>query len=206
MQFFSKYGIMNLVIKMILMKDIIKEGNPILRQKAEEVKLPLSEEDKLTLVSMLKYLMDSNDPKISEQYGLRPGVGLAAPQIGISKRMFVIFGRDLAGKMHILPLINPVILSHSKEMTYLPYGEGCLSVDRETHGLTPRYKEIKIKAHYFDVKTGKVSERTYNLKDFISIVFQHENDHLDGILYVDTMKDELPNIKPLYEIKKETTK
>lgn len=183
---------------MILMKDIVKEGNPILRMKASEVELPLSDTDKLTLVEMLKYLMDSNDQKIAKQYGLRPGVGIAAPQIGISKRMFVIFANDFEGKLHILPLINPKIISHSKEMTYLPHGEGCLSVDRETHGLTPRYREIKVKTHYFDVKTGKVSERTFNLKGYLAIVFQHEYDHLDGILYVDKMEDKLDNLKPLY--------
>lgn len=180
------------------MKDIVKEGSNVLRQMAEPVKLPLSEEDKNTLISMLKYLMDSNDPKTCAKYGLRPGVGLAAPQIGISKRMFVIFGKDLQGKMHILPLINPTIISHSHELTYLPGGEGCLSVDRETHGLTPRYKELKVKSHVFDVKTGKVIEKTFNVSDFIAIVFQHENDHLNGILYVDKMQNELPNIKPLY--------
>lgn len=187
---------------MILMKDIIQEGNSILRAKSEPVKLPLSEEDRKTLISMLEYLINSNDEKISSKYGLRPGVGIAAPQIGINKRMFVIYAHDLEGKMHILPLINPIILSHSKEMTYLPYGEGCLSVPRETHGLTPRYREIKVQTSFFDVKTGKVSERIFKLKDFLAIVFQHENDHLDGVLYVDTMQEKLPDLKPLYEVKK----
>lgn len=188
---------------MILMKDIIKEGNPILRAISEDVKLPLEPEDKQTIVSMLQYLINSNDEKIAKQYGLRPGVGLAAPQIGINKKMLVIFGRDLDGKMYILPLINPVVLSHSKEYTYLPFGEGCLSVDRPTSGLTKRYKDIKVKAMYYDIKTDKVSERTYNFKDFISIVFQHEFDHLNGILYVDKMEDKLENVKPLYEVKTE---
>lgn len=186
---------------MILMDNIIKEGNQILRNVSVPVQLPLSNEDKKTLMEMFKYLVDSNNPKKASELGLRPGVGLAAPQIGINKRMFVIVASDLEGKMHVLPLVNPVILSHSKEETYLPYGEGCLSVTRETHGLTKRYASLKVKSLYYDIKHDTLSERTFSVKDFIAIVFQHEYDHLDGILYVDKMEDELPSIKPLYEVK-----
>ncbi len=180
------------------MENIIKEGNEILRKVAEPVSLPLQQEDKEILVSMLKYLIDSNDPKTAEKYNLRPGVGLAAPQIGISKRMFVILANDIEGKMHMLPIVNPVILSKSKEFTYLNNGEGCLSVTRETTGLTKRYKELKVKAHVLDIKKDALIEKTFTVRDFISVVFQHEYDHLDGILYVDKMEDNLPNIKPVF--------
>ena len=74
---------------MILMKDIVREGNVVLKQVAKEVELPLSLEDKETICEMMNYLYDSCDEETCKEYDLRPGVGLAAPQIGVSKRMFV---------------------------------------------------------------------------------------------------------------------
>ena len=79
---------------MITMADIIKEGHPTLRQRAAEVTIPPTEEDKATLNKMLEYLKNSQNPEIAAKYGLRAGVGLAAPQINISKRMIAIYGTD----------------------------------------------------------------------------------------------------------------
>lgn len=70
---------------MILMKDIIKEGNPILRQKCLDVELPLKEADEKIIQTMIEYLINSQDDELAKKYNLRPGVGLAAPQIGINK-------------------------------------------------------------------------------------------------------------------------
>ena len=70
---------------MILMKDIIREGNPLLNQKAEEVKTPVSDEDLNILIEMMEYIYNSVDEKIGPKFELRPAVGLAAPQIGILK-------------------------------------------------------------------------------------------------------------------------
>lgn len=91
---------------MLTMKDIIREGDPILREVAKEVELPASEEDKNTLREMLEYLKNSQDPEIAEKQQLRPGVGLAAPQIGISKRMFAIHVIDENDKLYSYGLIN----------------------------------------------------------------------------------------------------
>ena len=69
---------------------IVLDPDPILRAKAEDVALPLSDEDKTTLLDMLQYVRDSKDDELSEKYNLQPAVGIAAPQIGISKKMTAI--------------------------------------------------------------------------------------------------------------------
>ena len=189
---------------MILMKDIIKEGNEILRTESEDVKLPLSNEDKATLLDMLGYLFNSQNDAKAKELGLRPGVGLAAPQIGINKKMFTILANDLEGKSWLLAVINPKIIKKSKEIVYLPGGEGCLSVDRETCGITPRYERITVEADLYNVKNGKVEHKKFELNDYIAIVFQHEYDHLFGTLYVDTIMDEAKAKKagfmPLWDV------
>ena len=189
---------------MILMKDIIKEGNEILRTESEDVKLPLSNEDKATLLDMLGYLFNSQNDAKAKELGLRPGVGLAAPQIGINKKMFTILANDLEGKSWLLAVINPKIIKKSKEIVYLPGGEGCLSVDRETCGITPRYEKITVEADLYNVKNGKVEHKKFELNDYIAIVFQHEYDHLFGTLYVDTIMDEAKAKKsgfmPLWDV------
>lgn len=189
---------------MILMKNIIREGNQILRNASEEVKLPLSIEDKKTIMEMVGYLFNSQDAEKAKELGLRPGVGLAAPQIGINKKIFTILANDLEGKLWLMVVLNPKITKKSKEMTYLPGGEGCLSVDRETCGITPRYKRINVEADLYNLQTGKIEHKKFELKDYIAIVFQHEYDHLFGTLFVDTIisEDEAKEkgMKPLWEV------
>ena len=65
---------------------IIKDDNPIIRQKSKEVKLPLSNEDASLLRDMLKYVQDSTDEEKAKKYNLQPAVGISAIQIGIPKR------------------------------------------------------------------------------------------------------------------------
>ncbi len=79
---------------MLTMKDIIRDGHPTLREKAEDVTLPLSDEDKNTLRAMREFLINSQDDEIAKRYGLRSGVGLAAPQINVSKRMIAVYLPD----------------------------------------------------------------------------------------------------------------
>lgn len=189
---------------MILMKNIIREGNEILRKESADVKLPLSPEDKTTLLEMLGYLFNSQNDAKAKELGLRPGVGLAAPQIGINKKMFTILANDLEGKTWLLAVINPKIIKKSKEIVYLPGGEGCLSVDRETCGITPRHRKITVEADLFNLQTQTVEHKRFDLVDYIAIVFQHEYDHLFGTLYVDTIMDEekakKSGMNPLWEI------
>lgn len=165
---------------MITMEDIIREGNPILEKVAEPVSLPISDFDKQTLEEMLQYLKNSQDEQIAKKYQLRPGVGLAAPQIGISKRMLAVHFEDFDGKQYSEGLINPKIVSHSVEKTFLSNGEGCLSVDREIPGYVPRYNKITIKATTLDGEQIK-----WRLRGYAAIVVQHEIDHLNGIMFYD---------------------
>lgn len=182
--------------EMLLMDDIIREGNSLLKEKSQNVNLPLSEEDEHIINLMIDYIFNSIDEEISEKYKLRPAVGLAAPQIGILKKMIVIYAFDEDGNEHFYPLINPVLLSYSNELTYLKGGEGCLSVDRDVRGLIHRPKRISVRAQYYDVDTGKVEEKVFKFEGYISVVFQHEFDHLKGILFVDRINKENPFFVP----------
>ncbi|RRN69102.1 peptide deformylase [Peribacillus simplex] len=172
---------------MITMKDIVREGDPILRQVTDEVSLPISDEDRETLECMMKYLKNSQDPKLQKKYYLREGVGLSANQIGLNKRMFVMYFPDEKGKLFEYALVNPKIISHSATMIYLPQSEGCLSVDRDVKGYVPRYERVKIKA-----VDGNGEEIEMRLKGFAAIVFQHELDHLNGMMFYDRINTENP--------------
>lgn len=182
--------------EILLMDDIIREGNPTLKEKSQNVSLPLSEEDEHIINLMIDYIFNSIDDEISEKYKLRPAVGLAAPQIGILKKMIVIYAFDEDGNEHFYPLINPVLLSYSNELTYLKGGEGCLSVDRDVRGLIHRPKRISVRAQYYDVETGTLEEKVFKFEGYISVVFQHEFDHLKGILFVDRINKENPFFVP----------
>ncbi|WP_163536668.1 peptide deformylase [Gracilibacillus sp. YIM 98692] len=172
---------------MITMKDIIREGNPILQQVAKEVPIPPSDEDKQTLQEMLTFLKNSQDEEIAEKYQLRAGVGLAAPQIGLSKRMIAVHFQDFNEVEYSYGLFNPKIVSHSIAKTYLSSGEGCLSVDREVPGYVPRYQKITVKA--LDLNENEVKLK---LKGFAAIVFQHEIDHLNGVMFYDHINKQDP--------------
>ena len=83
--------------------------------------------------------------------------------------------------------INPKIVSHSVEQTFLETGEGCLSVDREVEGYVPRYARITVKA--FDVNGKEFKKR---LKGLPAIAFKHELDHLNGIMFYDHIDSDEP--------------
>lgn len=169
---------------MLTMEDIIREGHPTLRKTAESVAMPPSEEDIDTLKKMMEFLENSQDPEKAEELGLRPGVGLAAPQINVSKRMIVVRILNDEESFNSYSLFNPRIVSHSQETTYLESGEGCLSVDRAVEGIVPRYARIKIEA--YNLKGEKVK---YRFRGYEAIVLQHELDHLNGIMFYDRIED-----------------
>jgi peptide deformylase len=176
---------------MITMNEIIRDGHPVLRRVAEKVTLPASEEDINILNLLLEYVQNSQDPKIASEYHLRPGVGLAAPQINVSKRMIAVHIADEKGQLYSYALINPKIVSHSVEKAYLASGEGCLSVDDPHPGYVPRYARITVKG--VD-SVGK--EVTIRLKGLPAIVFQHEIDHLNGIMFYDHINQANPMQEP----------
>lgn len=169
------------------MDDIIRDGHPVLRQTAAEVSLPASEEDKKILQSLMEYVQNSQNPEISAELGLRPGIGLAAPQINVSKRMIAVHVTDEKGELFSYALFNPKIISHSVEMAFLATGEGCLSIDEQHVGYVPRYARVTVKG--FDIEGNEVKIR---LKGLPAICFQHEIDHLNGILFYDHIDKENP--------------
>lgn len=173
---------------MITMNDIVKEGNPILREVAAPVTMPPTDEEKDTLQEMLEFLKNSQDPETAEKFGLRPGIGLAAPQIGLSKRMIAVHVTDEKERLFSYALFNPKIVSHSVEQTYLEGGEGCLSVDRDVPGIVPRYARVTVKA----VDLFTLEEVRLRLRGLPAIVFQHEIDHLNGIMFYDHIDPENP--------------
>ncbi|WP_323704863.1 peptide deformylase [Mammaliicoccus sp. Dog046] len=177
---------------MITMENIIRDGHETLRNKAEEVKLPISTEDKTTLDEMLEFLKNSQDETIAKKYGLRSGVGLAAPQINVSKKMLAVYIQDDSkGNSIELQLVNPKIVSHSVQKAYLPGGEGCLSVDESKPGLVHRNYKVTIEA--FDIDGTPFKKR---FKGYPAIVLQHEIDHLNGVMFYDYINQNDP-FKPL---------
>lgn len=177
---------------MITMDDIIREGHPTLRLTAEEVDFPLDDKTIETSEEMLTFLKNSQDPEIAEKYDLRAGVGIAAPQIDISKRYLAVHipgedGEEDFSKV----LFNPKIISHSVGQTALPNGEGCLSVDREVPGIVPRHEKVTVR--YYDKDGNEHKER---LKGYPSIVVQHEIDHLNGVMFYDRIDPDNPLALP----------
>lgn len=182
---------------------IIKEDHKDIRKQSENVKIPLSKEDKETMYNMYEYLINGYDEEQAKKLNIRPGVGIAAPQIDILKKMFVIVAYDEHDELHEYGVINPKITSHSEELTYLNGGEGCLSVDREVKGLVHRPKKISVEFDNFDFETGTTQHIKLRLKGYIAVVFQHEYDHLFGKLFVDHINKNNPfyvpiNSKPIH--------
>ena len=166
---------------------ILDEIDKRLRQISSEVSFPLPSEDKKNIEDMINYLTMSQIPEYEEKYKLRAGMGLAYIQIGIPKRIFVIVEEleDETFKNYII--INPKIISHSEEKIYVGEGEGCLSINREIEGIVPRYARITVEAKDLDGNTFKI-----RVREDIAIAFQHEIDHLNGILFIDHIDPKNP--------------
>lgn len=174
---------------------IIKDSNPIMRKVSLPVELPLSNEDKTLLDDMLLYLKRSQDEEYAKKHNIRAGVGLAAIQVGVLKRMFVVYYLDEKNNEVAYQLVNPSIVETSVKKCALEAGEGCLSVDKTHDGLSHRYFKIKLKA--FDALQNKDIEIT--ARGFDAIVLQHEYDHLDGMFYYDRINKNDPFNKLLGE-------
>ena len=173
---------------MILMHDITRDGNPVLRQVAKPLTFPLADEYKELADEMMLYLINSQDPKIAEKHQLRAGVGLAAPQVGKSIQMAALLVPNDKGEIIFKEVfVNPKILSESVRKACLAEGEGCLSVDKDIEGYVPRPDKLKI--HYYTVDG---EEKTIRLKDYPAIVASHEIDHLNGHLFYDRINKRNP--------------
>lgn len=170
------------------MKEIVQKENPVLREKAKTVPLELIESDKIkTVIKNMKEALQSQED----------GVAIAAPQIGESLRIFVVSGRVY----HIMKkdsdetkdikypdeiYINPEITKISRRKHKVE--EGCLSV-RWLYGKVKRAEKVTVEA--FDENGKKISRGGSGL---MAQIFQHEVDHLDGVLFIDKAEniEEIP--------------
>ena len=171
---------------MLRMKDILDEKDKRLRLISTEVTFPLSKEDEKNIELMEEYLVNSQIEERAEKYDLRPGMGMAAIQIGIPKRYIVIV-QEVDEGFDSYIVINPKIVSNSTEMIYVEDGEGCLSVNRECEGIVPRYARVTVEG--YDMEGNKIKIRA---REELAIAFQHEIDHLNGILFVDKIDPKSP--------------
>lgn len=166
---------------------ILDESNKVIHQKSSDVTFPLKEETKKLINDALDYLEMSQIEEYSEKYDLRPGMGLSFVQLGLLERIFVV-SEDLGdNKFNRYVVINPKVVGQSAEMIYVGEGEGCLSVNRDVEGIVPRHARITVDA--FD-ENGK--EFTIRVREDMAVAFQHELDHLDGILFVDKIDKKNP--------------
>lgn len=168
--------------------DILDEKNSkILRTKSTDVTFPMEGKDILLLNSMVLYLRMSQDEKYAERNDIRAGMGLSAVQLGTLKRFFVISYKKEDGSFEEYKVINPKIISNSQELIYVEEGEGCLSVNRYVEGIVPRYARVTVE--YYDEFGNKKQVR---VREEIAVAFQHEIDHLNGILFVDKIDKKNP--------------
>jgi peptide deformylase len=158
-------------------REIIRLGHPVLREVAKPV--PIDEIQSSEMASLIKDMWVTME-KAS-------GMGLAAPQIAISKQLAVIeipehsTRYDVEQPSERYVIFNPVIKSLTEETAGL--WEGCLSLPG-LRGYVPR--PTKIEVDFYDEKAQK---RHLVLEDLLAIVFQHEIDHLNGLLFIDRMPD-----------------
>ena len=146
---------------------IILYGNNVLRKKADEIKRDEIDVKKL-----------SND--MFETMENADGIGLAAPQIGISKRIFVIDGtmlEDEQMKNFKKVFINPMIISESGD--YWDFEEGCLSIPNIREKIS---RKTDVELTYFDENWNQYTERFDGMR---ARVIQHEYDHIEGKLFTD---------------------
>ncbi|MBI2446820.1 MAG: peptide deformylase [Parcubacteria group bacterium] len=139
---------------------ITQEGDPILRKKSEAVKNPENPEVKKLITDMVVTMKRAS------------GIGLAAPQVGHSLRIFTV---NIEDKIYVF--INPEIKDISEEK--IPFEEGCLSVQK-IWGSVIRPKKLTIKALNENGKKVKI-----RAKGLLARVIQHEMDHLNGTLFID---------------------
>lgn len=152
---------------------IVQLGHAVLRLRASEVKNILADECQQLINQMMLVVSEAG------------GVGIAAPQINHSVRIFIMCSKPNARYpdaplMAPTAIINPEILHYSKEK--VKDWEGCLSVP-SMRGLVPRHSHISV--HYFDPQGN---EQQKELTGFIARIFQHELDHLNGLTFIDQME------------------
>ena len=158
---------------MPLLRQIAQLGHPVLRTPAQPVDLPLGDSLRSFADDLMATMLDAD------------GVGIAAPQVYESLQVFIVASRPNprypdAPKMEPEVVINPEIVWRSDEV--VKGWEGCLSIPG-IRGHVPRPRRIR--AHY---RTLDGSEVDREFEDFVARVFQHEDDHLRGIVFLDRLE------------------
>lgn len=167
--------------------NILDEKDKRLRKVSVDAKLPLKQEYKDIVDHIIKELTYSQIEELAEKYDLRPGMGLAFPQLGINERIIVIVHEYEEGLFNEYVMVNPKILSESEEMIAAEAGEGCLSVNREVPGHVKRHARVTVEGYDMDGNKYRVRAR-----EELAIVFQHEIDHLNGIMFYDRINKDKP--------------
>lgn len=148
-------------------------GNDVLRCKAQPINNISDQNLGRIIDNLIATVIETN------------GVGIAAPQVSISDRLFIMASRPNlrypnAPKMEPTAMINPRLISHSEDR--VKDWEGCLSVPG-IRGLVSRYRVINVE---YTNREGKLERQ--ELTDFMARIFQHEYDHLEGIVFLDRVE------------------
>ncbi|NOY15239.1 MAG: peptide deformylase [bacterium] len=161
---------------------IITVPAAVLRRKSSEVEA----------TSQVKKLIKRMKALLIDERGELSGIGLSAPQVGFNWRLFVTIN-DLKKPKPFRVFINPVIYKSSSRLTDgVPEAkfkyEGCLSIPG-VYGLVRRPAWVKLKYLTID-EEGQVEERDERFDGLLATIIQHEYDHLEGILFVDRVKEQ----------------
>lgn len=153
--------------------EIAELGNVVLREKASDVEDIRDPEIQSFIDDLIATGINAN------------GVGIAAPQVSLPKRIFILSSRPNirypnAPGMEPTAVINPEIISYSDET--VKDWEGCLSIPG-IRGLVTRHKSVNVK---YLLRNGTSEQREFS--DFIARIFQHEYDHLNGVLFLDRLE------------------
>jgi peptide deformylase len=158
---------------MALIRQVAQLGHPVLRTATTTVTLPASAAIRVLIDDMIETLHDAN------------GVGIAAPQVYDSSALFVVASRPSsrypdAPLMEPEVVINPEIVERSDEV--VKGWEGCLSIPG-IRGDVPRHRRIRVR---YQTVEGRAIEKEF--RDFVARIFQHEDDHLRGIVFLDRLE------------------
>jgi len=148
-------------------------GNPVLRQPSQVVENVKADRIQQLIDNLISTVQHAN------------GVGIAAPQVAMGDRLFIVASRPnlrypQAPHMEPTAMINPQILAASTET--VKDWEGCLSIPG-IRGLVPRSRSIEVE---YTSRDGKLHRQEFT--DFVARIFQHEHDHLDGIMFLDRVE------------------
>jgi peptide deformylase len=159
---------------MAVLRQIAQLGHPVLRQESQPVADPAAPAVQALIDDMLATVAEVD------------GVGIAAPQVYEALRLFVVASRPnlrypQAPAMEPLPMLNPEIVWQSEEQE--KGWEGCLSIPG-LRGLVPRSRRLRVR---YLTRDGMLREEEY--EGFLARVFQHEFDHIQGLLFLDRVED-----------------